>query len=74
MSVAELSGDVLRLAREVMDIGLKSARSDVTVATFLAQAAIKGALLNVRDNLGSIRDEQFVAEYQARADRLEAQL
>ena len=74
MSVAELCAEVLRLAREVMDLGLKSARSDVTVASFLAQAAIKGALLNVRDNIGSIHDEQFVAEYQARAQQVEAQL
>lgn len=72
MRVAELSARVLELARQVRDEGLKSARSDVTVAAHLAEAAIKGALLNVRENLDSITDEQFVAEYRERSAKVEA--
>ncbi len=72
MRVAEDSARVLQLARSVMDKGLKSAKSDVMVGTFLAQAAMKGALENVRANLVEISDEQFVAEYRERIVQVEA--
>jgi formiminotetrahydrofolate cyclodeaminase len=74
MRVAEDSARALQLARSVMDKGLKSAKSDITVATFLAQAAIRGALENVRANLAEISDEQFVAEYRERIMQVEALL
>lgn len=72
MRVAEDSARVLQLVRGVMGKGLKSAGSDLTVATFLAQAAVKSALENVRVNLEAIADEQFVAEYRERAVQVEA--
>ncbi len=72
MQVAEECARLLQLARSVMDKGLKSAKSDVTVATFLAQAAMQGALLNVRVNLEAITDAQVVAEYRARVEKVEA--
>lgn len=74
MRVAEQSARVLQLARGVMGKGLKSASSDLNVATFLAQAAVRGALENVRVNLESIADEQFVAEYRERVMQVEALL
>ncbi len=74
LRVAELSARVRELARQVMEHGLKSARSDVTVATYLAEAAVKGALLNVRENLSAITDEKFAAEYRARVVKVEAMI
>lgn len=72
LRVAEQSASVLQLARGVMGKGLKSANSDITVATFLAQAAIRGGLENVRTNLESIEDEQFVVECRERIVQVEA--
>jgi methenyltetrahydrofolate cyclohydrolase len=74
MRVAEDSARVLQLARGVKGRGLKSANTDVAVATYLAQAAIKGALENVRENLAEISDDQFVAGCRERIAKIEAGL
>jgi glutamate formiminotransferase / formiminotetrahydrofolate cyclodeaminase len=72
LRVAEQSEQVLSLAHAAMAKGLKTAKSDVTVATYLAEAAIKGALLNVRENLGALTDEALVKSYQARVAATES--
>ncbi|MBI5880163.1 MAG: glutamate formimidoyltransferase [Chloroflexi bacterium] len=72
MRVAEQSNRVRALARDVLEHGLKTAQSDSTVAGYMAEAAIKGALRNVQENLGAITDAAFVAEYRERVERVEA--
>jgi glutamate formiminotransferase/formiminotetrahydrofolate cyclodeaminase len=71
MRVAEDAAAVLRLARNVIGKGLKSAQSDAQVATLLAQAALQGAVLNVQTNLESITDEDVVRDYRVRIDALQ---
>ena len=71
IQVAEQSARVLALARAARTKGLKSAQSDLTVAAYLAEAAIKGALLNARENLAAMTDEVVVREYQARVAAIE---
>lgn len=51
--------DILRLAALVAPAGTRSAISDVGVGTHLADAALRGAMLNVDANLPSIREEGF---------------
>jgi formiminotetrahydrofolate cyclodeaminase len=70
MRVAEQSARVRQLARDIWEQGMKTARTDATVAGYLAEAAMKGALDNVRENLDLIGDEAFVAEYRARVARV----
>ena len=48
--------DVLRLLRELADIGNTNALSDVAVGAQLAQTAVRGASYNVGVNLDSISD------------------
>jgi formiminotetrahydrofolate cyclodeaminase len=71
MRVAELSARVRQLASAAMDKGLKTAKSDATVSIYMAEAAIKGAVLNVQENLGLMTDEKVVGEYRERIGRLE---
>ena len=62
LQTARYSYEVLKLA-EVLVKGVKpNIASDVGVASSLAEASIKSALLNVKINLVSIKDEEFKKE------------
>ncbi len=53
--------DVLKLLRELADIGNANALSDVAVGAQLAQTAVRGASYNVGVNLDSISDREAAA-------------
>ncbi len=54
--------DVLRLMEQLVGVGNPNLISDVGVAVLLAEAALRGAKLNVDINLNAIKDAPFVAE------------
>ena len=56
---------VLRLAEQVVKSGNPNAATDGTVGALLAHAGLRGAVLNVRVNLGGIDDTTFVASSQS---------
>lgn len=58
--------EALELARQAARQGNRGASTDCGVAVLLAEAAIRGASLNVRVNLASLRDETFRSEAEAR--------
>jgi glutamate formiminotransferase/formiminotetrahydrofolate cyclodeaminase len=69
--------EVLELLPVLLEAGLPSAASDLGVAAYVAQAAVKGAGLNVRTNLSSLSDkalagrlEQELASLETRASEL----
>jgi len=62
--------EVLRLLREIADIGNSNALSDVAVGAQLAQTAVKGASYNVAVNLDSISDREFVSATRQTMDEL----
>ncbi len=69
--------EALELAKAAAELGNRSATTDAGVAILLAEAAIRGASLNCRVNLTSIRDEAFRGTAEAKlgdllrtADRL----
>ncbi len=70
LHIAEAAVKVMDLCRPVAEKGNKWAVSDAGVAVLMAEAALRSAALNVLINLGSIKDETFVAEKQAHLDRL----
>jgi formiminotetrahydrofolate cyclodeaminase len=59
MHVCTRSLRVLEMAVTVAEEGNPSAASDAGVGALLAAAALEGGALNVRINLGSIKDEPF---------------
>lgn len=59
LDIARASLDVLRLVDELAPIGSKMAISDAGVAAYLADAALRAALLNVDINLPQIKDRAF---------------
>jgi len=64
MLVAKECLQVLQLCPEAFAKGNKNAASDVGVAAHSAWCGLKSALLNVLINLGSIKDQAYVAEAQ----------
>lgn len=69
-SVAESCLSVLELAVRILPIGNPNAASDAAVAGLMANAAVQGALFNVKINLGSIKDEAYVKETRSRMQAL----
>ncbi|KGN99037.1 methenyltetrahydrofolate cyclohydrolase [Porphyromonas gingivicanis] len=72
MEVARRTSTLLPRIEAVVARGNQNAVTDGCVAMMCARVAIVGALFNVRINLTSLKDEAFVAEMRAEADRLEA--
>jgi formiminotetrahydrofolate cyclodeaminase len=70
MELAEVCVAILKLCPEATEKGNVRAVSDVGVAALMAEAGVRAAALNVLINLGSIKDEAFVARERARLDAL----
>ncbi len=71
LAVAQTAVKIFPLAETVVKKGNSNAETDGLVACMMARTAVLGALLNVKINLGSIKDEAFVAELAAEVKRLE---
>ncbi len=72
MEVARRVHSLLPLIEAVVAKGNQNAITDCCVAMMCARTAIIGALLNVRINLTSIKDEDFVRSHAQEADAIEA--
>ncbi|HIC95710.1 TPA: methenyltetrahydrofolate cyclohydrolase [Candidatus Bipolaricaulota bacterium] len=72
LETAEQCLQVLELAEVVASRGNKSAASDAGSAGILAAAGLESALLNVRTNLKSIKDEGFRRGCERQAEELAA--
>ena len=71
MSVAEKAAELMPLIEKVIMKGNQNSITDACCAMMACRYAVIGALLNVRINLGSIKDETFVKEHADRAAELE---
>jgi len=70
LAVAETAVKVMDLCMPAAEQGNKWAVSDAGVAVLMAEAALRSAALNVLINLGTVKDQEFVADRQARLDSL----
>ena len=70
LEVAERAFELMELAGKVVAQGNKNALTDGAVGVMMARTAVRGALFNVRINLTSIRDENFVREISQKAETL----
>ena len=71
LETAELVVETARLVESVRPITLPQAASDLAVALYLAEAAHRGALDNVRANLPAIQDSGWVGHITERVRALE---
>lgn len=71
MQVARNACELMEIIADVARLGNQNAITDACVAMMAARSAVLGALLNVRINLGSLKDKTFVDELKREADHLE---
>lgn len=72
--VGELANELFCLAEAVIQRGNSNAVTDGAVAAMNARVAVKGAFLNVKINLGGIKDEAFVADLVEKMLAIESEL
>ncbi len=70
LETMEACVDALELAAVAVEKGNRGATTDAAVAVLLAEAAMRGASLNAKVNLASIKDEGFRTAAEAKMDRL----
>ena len=70
MKTARESLRVMQLAAKMAPIGNKTAISDIGVAAYLADSAIKSALLSVDINLPQIKDEVYTGKISAEKNQI----
>ncbi|MEP0821297.1 MAG: cyclodeaminase/cyclohydrolase family protein [Ignavibacterium sp.] len=70
LEVMKLAERALTLAKSVAEKGNVNSISDAGVAGLMLRAACEGAALNVRINLATLKDGQFVAETRALMDAI----
>lgn len=73
LQVAEEVVSVMETIIYVAHKGNQNAVTDACVAMMTARTCVLGALLNVRINLSSIKDEAFVRRMTEKADHMEAE-
>ncbi|HNY05185.1 MAG TPA: cyclodeaminase/cyclohydrolase family protein [Candidatus Egerieousia sp.] len=71
MSVARRAYEIMDMIAEVARKGNSNAVTDACVAMMAARSSVLGALLNVKINLGSLKDADYVARMKKEADELE---
>ncbi|MGO9269979.1 MAG: glutamate formimidoyltransferase [Terriglobia bacterium] len=72
LETAELSVEAARVVKDLEAITLPQAASDLKVALALADAGRAGAVENVRANLPSISDREWIAHLEAKLGALDA--
>ena len=70
LRIAEAAVKVMDLCMPAAEQGNKWAVSDAGVAVLMAEAALRSAALNVLINLGTLKDEDFVADRRAKLESL----
>ena len=71
LEIARKSFEMMELCEAVVDKGNKNALTDGMVAAMMARTSVLSAILNVRINLSSIKDEEFVLKIEKEIDVLE---
>lgn len=70
LETAKTCEKILDLAKVVAEKGNQNSITDSAVSALMAQAGVESAVLNVKINLGSIKDETFVKNISSELDLL----
>jgi formiminotetrahydrofolate cyclodeaminase len=72
LETAELSAEVRKIISSLRDITIPAAAPDLAVALDLAGTAKRGAIVNVRANLPSIKDRDYLDRVERNLEALES--
>jgi glutamate formiminotransferase/formiminotetrahydrofolate cyclodeaminase len=70
LETARICEKIFDIAKVVAENGNQNSITDSAVSALMAQAGVKGAILNVKINLGSIKDESFVKKISSEIEKL----
>jgi formiminotetrahydrofolate cyclodeaminase len=73
LEICRVAVEVCRLSKVAAEKGNPQAVTDAGIGAILGEAAVVGAALNVRINLGSIEDCDYTSAAAAEIDRIEAE-
>lgn len=73
LEICRVALEVCRLSKTAAELGNPQAVTDAGIGAILGEAAVVGAALNVRINLGSIEDCDYTASAAAEIDAIEAE-
>jgi formiminotetrahydrofolate cyclodeaminase len=71
LEICRVALQVCRVAKPAAELGNANAVTDAGIGAILGEAAVVGAALNVKINLGSIKDEAYVAKAAAEIDAIQ---
>jgi len=71
LETARICEEILDVAMVVAEKGNTSSITDAAMSAIMAKAGVEGAILNVKINLGSIKDEKFVEKMRKELDEIE---
>lgn len=71
LETARTCEEILDVAMIVAEKGNQSSITDAATSAIMAKAGVEGAILNVKINLGSIKDERFVEKMHKELDEIE---
>lgn len=71
LQTAKIAYSIMEYSQVVVEKGNTNAVTDGAVSAMMARTAVLSALMNVKINLGSIKDETFVAEMTKEVNELE---
>jgi len=71
LDTARTCAEILDVAKIVAEKGNVNSITDAAVSALMARAGVEGAILNVKINLGSIKDEKFVGKLSSELDTLQ---
>jgi len=74
LKLMELCREAMELVKIVVEKGNQNSISDASVAALMFQAGCDGAALNVKINLGSVSDTDFVEETKMKMDHFSTSL
>lgn len=71
LNTAQTCNEILDIAKILAEKGNRNSITDAAVSALMAKAGVDAAVLNVKINLGSIKDEDFVDTISAELDELQ---
>ena len=74
LDVAKDAFKIIKLAEKVVKQGNKNAITDAAVAAMMARTAVLSALYNVKVNLASIKDTDFIEEIREEIKHMESEI
>ncbi len=71
LETAKTCEKILDIAMVIAKKGNKNSITDAAVSALMAQAGVKSAILNIKINLGSIKDDEFVERISFEIEKLQ---